>query len=105
MREGNCPGTSSSEYGSSFRRVDSENNRGFDMTSVRHGARSSGWLIILLLPILFAAAMAAGQQRLGVPAYQDPGSAQWTAWALPGSKSVGIMIVNLDNGDDEHYYA
>ena len=75
------------------------------MTSVRHGARSSGWLIILLLPILFAAAMAAGQQRLGVPAYQDPGSAQWTAWALPGSKSVGIMIVNLDNGDDEHYYA
>ncbi len=54
---------------------------------------------------LFTAATTVAQLRLGVPAYQDPGSAQWTAWAAPGSKSIGVMIVNLDNGDDEHYYA
>jgi hypothetical protein len=70
------------------------------MTSVQCGVRFSGWLIIL-----FTAAMAVGQARLGVPSYQDPGSPQWTAWAAPGAKSVGVMIVNLNNGDDEHYYA
>jgi spherulation-specific family 4 protein len=58
-----------------------------------------GWLLVL-----FTAVMAAGQTRLAVPAYQDPGSGQWTGWKAPGAKAVGIMIVNLDNGDDEHYY-
>jgi len=69
------------------------------MTSVQRGVRLSGWLIIV-----FTAVMAAGQTRLGVPSYQDPGSAQWAAWAAPGAKAVGIMIVNLNNGDDETYY-
>jgi hypothetical protein len=73
------------------------------MTSAERGVWFGGWSFVLI--ILFTAAMAAGQVRLGVPAYQDPGSGQWTAWALPGAKAVGIMIVNLDNGDDEHYYA
>ena len=75
------------------------------MTSAQRGVRFCEWLIILWLSILFTAAMAVGQARLGVPAYQDPGSAQWTAWAAPGAKSIGVMIVNLNNGDDEHYYA
>ena len=70
------------------------------MTNVRRGVRLSGWLVI----IMFAAVMAAGQTRLGAPSYQDPGSPQWTAWAAPGAKAIGIMIVNLDNGDDESYY-
>jgi Spherulation-specific family 4 len=81
------------------------------MTSTR-GAKSEGRLVSLRLVslwiaslVLFTAATAVGQVRLGIPAYQDPGSPQWTAWAAPGSKSVGVMIVNLDNGDDEHYYA
>ena len=76
------------------------------MTSVQRGVRFSGWLIILWLwlIILFAAAMAVGQARLGVPSYQDPGSGQWTAWAAAGAKAIGIMIVNLNNGDDETYY-
>ena len=74
------------------------------MTSAQRGWRFSGLLVVLGLSILFTAAMASGQTRLGVPAYQDPGSAQWTAWAAPGAKAVGIMIVNLDNGDDEHFY-
>jgi hypothetical protein len=46
-----------------------------------------------------------GQVRLGAPSYQDPGSAQWSGWQAPGAQAVGIMIVNLNNGDDEHYYA
>ena len=69
------------------------------MTNVQLGVKLSGWIIIL-----FTAATTAGQTRLGVPAYQDPGSAQWTAWAAAGAKAVGIMIVNLNNGDDETYY-
>lgn len=69
------------------------------MTNVQWGVRFSGWLIVV-----FMAVMAVGQTRLGVPAYQDPGSAQWTAWAAAGAKAVGIMIVNLNNGDDETYY-
>jgi hypothetical protein len=75
------------------------------MTSAQRGVRFCGWLLILWLRFLFSAAMAIGLARLGVPAYQDPGSAQWTAWAAPGAKSIGMMIVNLNNGDDEHYYA
>ena len=69
------------------------------MKIVRYGVRFCGWLIVV-----FMAAMAAGQTRLGAPSYQDPGSAQWTAWAAPGARAVGIMIVNLNNGDDEGYY-
>jgi hypothetical protein len=72
------------------------------MTSVPSGERFSGWTLIL---ILFTVAMAAGQTRLGVPSYQDPGSEQWRAWAEPGAKAVGIMIANLDNGDDETYHS
>jgi len=74
------------------------------MTSAQRGVRFCGWLIILWLSILFTAATAVGQARLGVPSYQDPGSPQWTAWAAPGAKAVGVMIVNLNNGDDETYY-
>ncbi len=66
------------------------------MTKVQRGVKLSGLLIAL-----FTTVMATGQTRLGVPAYQDPGSAQWTAWAAPGAKAIGVMIVNLDNGDDE----
>ena len=71
------------------------------MTTVQRGVRLSGRLIII---VVFTAAMAAGQARLGVPSYQDPGSTQWTAWAAPGATAVGAMIVNLNNGDDETYY-
>jgi Spherulation-specific family 4 len=43
------------------------------------------------------------QSRLAVPSYQDPGSPEWNAWAAPGRQSVGIMIVNENNGDDTSY--
>jgi hypothetical protein len=39
------------------------------------------------------------------PSHEDPGSRQWDAWGDLGSSSVGIMIVNLNNGDDTNYYA
>ncbi len=70
------------------------------MTNAERGVKVSGWLLVL-----FSAVMATGQTRLAVPAYQDPGSAQWNAWAVPRAKAIGIMIVNLDNGDDEAYYS
>ena len=79
--------------------VDSCEHRGLAMTMVERGIRLSGWLVVG-----FTALIAASQTRLGAPSYQDPGSPQWTAWAAPGAKAIGIMIVNLDNGDDETYY-
>ena len=60
-------------------------------------------LVLNLLCSAFALSLH-GQVRLGAPSYQDPGSKQWTNWAAPGAQAVGIMIVNLDNGDDENYY-
>ena len=44
------------------------------------------------------------QTRFAIPSYQDPGSPQWNAWAAPGSRSVGVMIVNVNNGDDTTNY-
>jgi hypothetical protein len=60
--------------------------------------------LTIALLIAFAATLSTAQTRIGVPSYQGPGSSQWAAWSAPGPKSVGIMIVNLDNGDDETYY-
>ncbi len=69
------------------------------MKNFRFIMKLVGWL-----SIIFAVAIAVAQTRLAVPSYQDPGSPQWSAWAAPGAKAVGIMIVNLNNGDDETYY-
>lgn len=57
--------------------------------------RSLLWTVPLLL-----SSAAYPQNRIAIPSYQDPGSAQWNAWSAVGSGSVGIMIVNEDNGDD-----
>jgi len=61
-------------------------------------------LIVVVLSLLCVAPLP-GQVRLGAPSYQNPGSTQWAGWAAPGPQAVGIMIVNLNNGDDETYYA
>jgi hypothetical protein len=60
-------------------------------------------LVVSALFAMYAASVTA-QVRLGAPSYQDPGSPQWTGWEAPGAQAVGIMIVNLNNGDDENYY-
>ena len=75
------------------------------MRGAQRGVRFCGWLVMLWLSVLFTAATAAGQARLGVPSYQNPGSEQWRAWEAPGAKTVGVMIVNLNNGDDETYHS
>jgi hypothetical protein len=64
-------------------------------------------VLSFLVSVLCAASVSSlpGQVRLGAPAYQDPGSPQWAGWEAPGAQAVGIMIVNLDNGDDEKYHA
>ena len=62
---------------------------------------------IQLLPLSFLLSLCGiswAQSRIAVPSYQDPGSVQWNAWRALGASSVGIMIVNEDNGDDTTYY-
>jgi Spherulation-specific family 4 len=69
----------------------------------RSGARS---LVVSILSVVCVSSLPVpGQARLGAPSYQNPGSAEWAGWAAPGARAVGIMIVNLNNGDDETYYA
>jgi hypothetical protein len=59
---------------------------------------------LLYVSIVCASLIAQAQSRIAIPSYQDPGSSQWNAWIAPGRSSVGIMIVNEDNGDDLTYY-
>ena len=56
--------------------------------------------LLATLLLALATCVAGAQTRLAVPSYQDPGSPEWNAWAAVGPSSVGIMIVNEDNGDD-----
>ncbi|MFZ1052921.1 MAG: hypothetical protein WAN41_19725, partial [Candidatus Sulfotelmatobacter sp.] len=60
----------------------------------------------LLLPVAFfmATLFASGQTRLAVPSYQNPGTTTWSSWAAQGPAALGIMIVDIDNGDDPTYY-
>lgn len=45
------------------------------------------------------------QTRLAVPSYQNPGSTVWNSWAAQGPGALGIMIVDLDSGDDTSYHS
>jgi len=57
--------------------------------------------------LAFCAALgssAQAQTRLAVPSYQNPGTTIWQGWSAPGSSAVGIMIVDISNGDDPTYY-
>ncbi len=59
-------------------------------------------LSVISIFVLSVASLPA-QVRLAAPSYQAPGTPPWAGWAAP-AQSVGIMIVNLNNGDDETYY-
>jgi hypothetical protein len=61
-------------------------------------------LALFLLMLLSIGIRCPAQSRIAIPSYQDPGSPQWNEWRALGSSSVGIMIVNLNNGDDTTYY-
>lgn len=68
--------------------------------------RKSLWRASLLLVLLsHIGGLSWAQSRIAVPSYQDPGSGQWNAWRSLGASSLGIMIVNLNNGDDTRYHA
>lgn len=56
-----------------------------------------------LFAVLALAATLSAQARLGVPSYAQPGSQDWITWQSVGSAGLGLMIVNLNNGDDETY--
>jgi hypothetical protein len=69
------------------------------MLSIRH-IRAGLCLIFAL-----SAAFVSAQTRLAAPSYQSPGNSTWNKWAAQGSASVGIMIVNLNSGDDMSYHS
>jgi hypothetical protein len=52
-----------------------------------------------------ALSAAYGQSRIAVPSYSIPGDSTWNAWEAEGPGAVGLMIVNLNNGDDTTYHA
>ena len=60
---------------------------------------------VLLLILSAAASRSVGQTRLAVPSYQNPGTSTWKGWAAQGPAAVGIMIVDIDKGDDSNYYS
>jgi hypothetical protein len=59
------------------------------------------------IAVVFATCIpvARSQTRLAVPSYQNPGNSVWNGWASVGSSAAGIMIVNLNNGDDTSYHS
>ncbi|MGB7730983.1 MAG: spherulation-specific family 4 protein [Candidatus Acidiferrum sp.] len=70
--------------------------------------RVIGLRAVAALVVLASAAyipMARSQTRLAVPSYQNPGNSVWKSWDAAGSAALGIMIVDLDNGDDMSYHS
>ena len=70
--------------------------------------RTIRWIALgVFLALIFAVALptAHGQTRLAAPSYQNPGTSIWNGWAAQGPGALGIMIVNLDSGDDMSYHA
>src|ERR1700727_134304 len=58
---------------------------------------------LFFIALLFSCIHSTAQSRIAVPSYQSPGVSQWLEWRTVAAPSVGIMIVNLDNGDDTTY--
>jgi Spherulation-specific family 4 len=67
--------------------------------------RWSVFRVFLVLAFVAWLPAAHGQTRLAVPSYQNPGSSAWNSWEAQGSSALGIMIVDLDSGDDTTYHA
>ena len=60
--------------------------------------------LVLALNLALGSLAAHAQTRLAIPSYQNPGTTLWDGWAAPGSSTVGLMIVDIANGDDPTYY-
>ena len=65
-------------------------------------ARSVAWSVLTVV-LFLGMNQAQGQTRLAVPSYQNPGTSIWNGWAAQGPGGVGLMIVNLKNGEDTSY--
>ena len=65
------------------------------------------WCVWLLgFVFFFPNCLQAGDQpRLAVPSYVSPTSKEWNSWSSLGPKTVGLMVLNLNNGDDTRYDA
>jgi hypothetical protein len=63
------------------------------------------WYLWLLCFVFFLPGylQAGDQPRLAVPSYVSPTAKEWNAWASLGPQTLGIMIINLNNGDDTRY--
>jgi Spherulation-specific family 4 len=61
--------------------------------------------LLCLLFFLYCDVQASNQPRLAVPSYVSPTAKEWNAWASLGSQRLGLMILNLNNGDDARYDA
>lgn len=62
-------------------------------------------ILTLLCAVPFLIAGLNAQTRLAIPSYSPPDSQQWRTWQSVGPQGLGIMIVNLNNGDDVGFNA
>jgi hypothetical protein len=61
--------------------------------------------VVAFLMVSVGLSRSPGQTRLAVPSYQNPGTSTWNGWAAQGPAAVGIMVVDINKGDDENYYS
>jgi Spherulation-specific family 4 len=57
-------------------------------------------LSLAFVLVVVPAAMHA-QTRLAIPSYVEPNSSAWRIWQAPGGRAVGLMVLNLNNGDEK----
>ena len=60
-------------------------------------------LTVFVLMLSLDLSRSSGQTRLAVPSYQNPGTSTWQSWAAQGPAAAGIMIVDINKGDDQSY--
>jgi len=70
---------------------------------MRNAGSSLVWATLVIGVFIVVLPVAKGQTRLAVPTYQNPGTSTWNSWAAQGPGAVGLMIVNMTNGDDVSY--
>lgn len=62
-------------------------------------------IVALFCTLLLVASAMNAQKRLAIPSYAPPGTEQWRTWQSVGPQALGIMIVNLHNGDEVRFSA
>jgi len=57
-------------------------------------------IFVALLCMFSLSSRAQNTHRLAIPSYAYPSTKEWKTWESLGSQTVGIMVLNLNNGDD-----